>query len=168
MKFALGKPRVPEAHHLTILSHLQGIARRPVDPCVANLLRHNGQLAAVGLNGLCNIRQVAGRNLGPRKSRGIVGMYRLDLAGGVRAAVVPAHARCHHQIGPRHPDAATVLAMISNGQAGAGGVLPEENLRHVREGRRGIEPYVQKVHALCGQGRNKSPRVPRHIGHFGP
>ena len=64
LEFALFEPGEPEAGDFAISGDFEGIAGAAVDPGVADLLGDDGEVGAVGLNGVGDFAQVGGDDLG--------------------------------------------------------------------------------------------------------
>ena len=85
----------------------------------------------MGLNGPGNIGEVASRDFSIGEPRG-KSACTSSISSAVCGPLLSVRdARCHHQIGARYLHAAAVIAVIGYGQAGAGRIFPEEDLRHL-------------------------------------
>ena len=88
-----------QAGDLAITRDLDGIAGAAVNPGVADLLGDDGEVGAVGLDGVGDFSQIGGNDLGVGELLVQIVVDVFDFVGGVRAAVVAAHVDGDGKIG---------------------------------------------------------------------
>jgi hypothetical protein len=163
----LRKPGAAKTGDFAIPCDLERIARDAVDPGIADLLRENRQIGAVGLDGIRDFREAGGNDLCVGKLSAEIGVNFCDLLGRVRALVIAEHRYDHGEIGTRYADCSAIAVVIHDDQRSSAGIVPHEQRGRFRRRARAVHADIEKLHVLCGERSNEASRVAGDVGHLG-
>src|SRR6185312_17557212 len=101
-----------------------------INPCIADLLRDNRQMATERLHRVSDLRQPRRSDLRMRKPPRQVGIHTVNLSRLMWSAVIPADDDRDGQITPGNTTHLAIFVVVHHDEASTATVLPQKKQRH--------------------------------------